>query len=131
MKKILIVVFVVFVAGMFWAMQQKMQGKTKNETKNSVTGDTQTLQTRVFTLEELSKYNGKNGMPVYNAVDGIVYDFSNVGPWKTGKHMGIHTGGSDLSEAFNKKAPPFHRQKKVLDKLPRVGILKQTQGETK
>ncbi len=36
---------------------------------------------KTFTLEELKQFNGQNGQPAYVAVDGVVYDVSNVGPW--------------------------------------------------
>ncbi len=52
----------------------------------------------VFTAEELAKYNGKNGMASYVAIDGVVYDVSST--FKSGKHQG-YTAGQDLSDAFH------------------------------
>lgn len=76
-----------------------------------------------FTIKELSKYNGKNKMPSYVAVNGIVYDVSNYRLWKNGKHMGQHTAGVDLTKAF-KRSP---HNKKFLLRLPIVGkIIKKT-----
>ena len=75
-------------------------------------------KTRTFTAEELKKYNGKDGMPVYAAVDGIVYDLSKSKYWKTGKHMKMHDAGSDLSEDIHKKAPQsIHRDGKILERM--------------
>ncbi len=45
---------------------------------------------RKFTTIELKKYDGKKGMPVYVAVDGIVYDLTNNKYWKTDLHMNRH-----------------------------------------
>lgn len=53
----------------------------------------------VFTKEELSKYNGKNGMPVYAAVNGIVYDFTKILQWQGGMHYGL-MAGQDLTAYF-------------------------------
>lgn len=71
---------------------------------------------KVFTKEELAKYNGENGEPTYAAVDGVVYDLSNVSAWVDGKHHG-NTAGQDLSQAILKSP----HQKSVLAKLPVVG----------
>jgi predicted heme/steroid binding protein/YHS domain-containing protein len=61
---------------------------------------------RTFTAEELKKYNGKDGMPAYAAVDGIVYDLT-----------------SDIKE----KAPQgIHKGGKILEKMPKVGVLAAT-----
>jgi predicted heme/steroid binding protein len=57
-------------------------------------------QQRVFTLEELAKYNGKNGFPAYAAVDGVVYDLTSV--FENGKHY-EHSAGQELTNAFYKK----------------------------
>jgi predicted heme/steroid binding protein len=39
---------------------------------------------KVFSLSELSKYNGKRNMPAYIAYKGKVYDVSNSFLWKGG-----------------------------------------------
>lgn len=56
----------------------------------------------VFTLEELKKYNGKNGNPSYVAVNGKVYDVSKSPLWKSGEHNGLKAGNDltkDIMEA--------------------------------
>ncbi|MFO7612667.1 MAG: cytochrome b5 domain-containing protein [Clostridia bacterium] len=58
----------------------------------------------VFTLTELARYNGNDGMPAYIAVDGIVYDVTNVGAWRNGRHNGF-TAGKDLTEEINNISP--------------------------
>lgn len=73
-----------------------------------------------FTLEELKKYNGENGQPAYVAIDGVVYDVSDVDPWQSGKHHG-NVAGNDLSEAIM-KSPHKHS---VLAKLNEVGKLEE------
>ena len=72
-----------------------------------------------FTLEELSKYNGIDGAKAYVAIDGIIYDVTNVPQWKGGMHMQGLTAGKDLSNYID-SAP--HR-KRVLNHLPKVGKL--------
>lgn len=87
-------------------------------------GGAEGWKTRTFTAEELKKYNGRDGMPVYAAVDGIVYDLSKSKYWKTGKHMKMHDAGGDLSEDMHKKAPQsIHRGGKILERMPKVGVL--------
>lgn len=73
---------------------------------------------KTFTLEELKQFDGQDGRPAYAAVDGVVYDLSNVGPWAGGKHHGNHAG-LDLSEAITHSP----HGKAVLAKLPVVGKL--------
>ena len=82
--------------------------------------DSSATEMRTFTLEELSKYNGKNGQPAYVAVDGVVYDVTNVEAWKNGEHkMGL-TAGNELTEEITNQSP---HGKKVLEGLPIVGKL--------
>ncbi|MFD1485872.1 cytochrome b5 domain-containing protein [Lacticaseibacillus baoqingensis] len=73
---------------------------------------------KTFTLDELKQYDGQDGRAAYVAVDGVVYDVSNVGPWAGGKHHG-NTAGGDASQAILKSP----HGKGVLAKLPRVGVL--------
>lgn len=74
------------------------------------------MTTKTFTAEELAKYNGQNGAPAYVAVDGNVYDVSNVATWRNGKHHG-NLAGHDVSAAIRRSL----HMKKVLDGLPVVG----------
>lgn len=83
----------------------------------SGTGKTVTVQTaQTFTKDQLAKYNGQNGNPAYIAVNGVVYDVTNVPAWKNGKHKG-YTAGVDLTEAI-KNAP---HGTAVLNGLPVIG----------
>ncbi|CZR07335.1 Hypothetical protein Tcol_2536 [Trichococcus collinsii] len=75
---------------------------------------------RTFTLEELSQYNGKDGQPAYVAVDGIVYDVTNVEAWKDGEHKLGLTAGNELTEEITNQSP---HGIKVLEGLPIVGEL--------
>jgi predicted heme/steroid binding protein len=72
-------------------------------------------QERVFTREELVKYNGKNGTPPYVAVDGVVYDMTGV--FVNGRHF-FHTAGEDLTDAFY-----MEHMKSQITKYPVVGKL--------
>ncbi len=75
---------------------------------------------RTFTLEELSQYNGKDGQPAYVAVDGVVYDVTNVEAWKDGEHKLGLTAGNELTEEITNQSP---HGLKVLEDLPIVGEL--------
>ena len=72
-----------------------------------------------LTLEELKQYDGKNGNPAYVAVDGIIYDVSNVRAWKKGEHNG-YSAGNDLTDIIKNKSP---HGVKNLEGLPIVGKL--------
>ena len=54
---------------------------------------------RIFTVEELAKYNGKNGAKAYVAVGGIIYDVTAISKWSGGNHYGI-TAGKVLDKEF-------------------------------
>jgi predicted heme/steroid binding protein len=55
---------------------------------------------RQFTLEELAKYDGKNGRPAYVAINGKVYDVTDSPTWIEGNHFGEHDAGKDLTEGL-------------------------------
>lgn len=78
-----------------------------------------TSTTKTFTLEELAQYNGQNGQPAYVAINGTVYDVTNIPEWAGGMHQNGLTAGQDLSEYIN-SAP---HGTSVLQNLPVVGEL--------
>ncbi|MDF2484393.1 MAG: heme/steroid binding protein [Herbinix sp.] len=76
-------------------------------------------ETRIFTIEELANYNGKEGRPSYVAVNGIVYDVSALVRWAGGTHFGM-VAGRDLSGPFMSCHQGIMDR---LNKAPKVGIL--------
>lgn len=71
---------------------------------------------RLFTREELSRYNGRDGSPAYVAVNGVVYDVSNVAAWGGATHFGL-AAGTDLTSQF----ASCHAGQPILSKLKVVG----------
>ena len=71
---------------------------------------------RLFTLEELSSYNGRNGNPAYVAVNGVVYDVTNIAAWGGATHFGL-TAGTDVTSQFASR----HASQPILSKLKVVG----------
>ncbi len=57
-----------------------------------------------FTMDEIARYDGKDGNPAYIVVDGVVYDVTDVGPWGSGSHFGFEAG-ADVTEALEDAAP--------------------------
>ena len=55
---------------------------------------------RLFTPEDLKRYNGERGAPAYLAHGGIVYDVSGCPKWRTGLHEQLHFAGFDLTDAL-------------------------------
>ncbi len=75
---------------------------------------------RIFTIEELKEFNGKNGKSAYIGYNGKVYDVTESFHWKNGNHWVIHEAGSDLSREMS-DAPHFDD---VMLPFKIVGILK-------
>lgn len=73
-----------------------------------------------FTSDELVSFNGKDGNPVYIALQGKVYDVTNSRLWSKGLHMNRHPSGKDLTGDIS--AAPHGRE--VLERYPQVGVLK-------
>jgi predicted heme/steroid binding protein len=74
---------------------------------------------QTFTKEELAKYNGKNGKPIYIAHKGKVYDVTDSSLWGSGQHQGLHIAGVDMTkDIFD--AP---HEEDVLERFPVVGTL--------
>lgn len=88
--------------------------------KSAASSATASSSEKTFTLSELKKYNGQNGSPAYVAVDGVVYDVTNVKNWQNGTHHG-YSAGQDLSQAISQSP----HGTSVLSGLPVVGKLQQ------
>lgn len=93
-------------------------GDNPSTTANQNTGKSSPVPSvqKTFTKTELKQFDGQNGHPAYIAVNGMVYDVTNVAAWKGGKHKG-YKAGQDLTEAI-KNSP---HSVKVLAGLPVVG----------
>ena len=74
-----------------------------------------------FTVEEVARYNGKNGEKAYLVYKDKVYDITESGFWSEGEHMGLHEAGNDLTEALETEAP---HESSALDAYPVVGTIK-------
>lgn len=68
---------------------------------------------RGFTLEELAKFDGRNGKPCYVAVEGKVYDLSGSPLWLEGNHINcedLSICGQDLTKVVREDAPESHEE---------------------
>lgn len=100
-----------------------------SEAETSTNGSSETpapveenlVEERVFTLEELKAYNGKEGSPAYIAVNGMVYDVSNSSRWRDGNHNGFDAG-QDLTDALYNDSPHGDR---TLANVPVVGRIEE------
>lgn len=105
------------------SMVMALSGWSANQPSSSTAGvqssvSSGTSAQKIFTLNELKKYNGQNGEPAYVAVDGTVYDVTNAKDWQNGTHHGF-SAGQDLTQAI-KQSP---HGTSVLSGLPVVGKL--------
>lgn len=67
---------------------------------------------KIFTKEELSKFNGQDGTPAYIAIKGTVYDVSSILVWKNGIHHD-ETAGQDFTDKFPHKMEWLNKLKIV------------------
>jgi predicted heme/steroid binding protein len=86
--------------------------------RNSISGGDSV--NRVFTEEELSKFNGKDQSSVLIAYDGKVYDVTTSYHWKGGRHHALHQAGQDLTPIMEESP----HQADLLIRFPIVGVLK-------
>jgi predicted heme/steroid binding protein len=92
-------------------------GSTNATTAVTTAGTT--AASKIFTLAELSQYNGQNGQPAYVAVNGVVYDVTNAPNWQNGGHQ-THLAGKDLTQELGQSP----HGSSILAGLPVVGTLK-------
>jgi len=74
--------------------------------------------TKKFTINELSTFNGKDGKPAYVGYKGKVYDVTDSGQWIGGDHLG-HAAGQDLT--MEMEIAPHSED--VMESLKLMGVL--------
>jgi len=74
-----------------------------------------------FDVEEIGRFDGKDGRPAYVAHHGKVYDVTGSKMWKGGVHMNRHHAGKNLTTDI--QAAPHDLS--VLERYPQVGTLKE------
>ncbi len=72
-----------------------------------------------LSLEELAKFDGKDGRLAYVAFKGNVYDVTDSPWWFEGNHLGEHDAGKDLTEAMGGAS----HGSTVMDRMKLVGTL--------
>ncbi len=80
----------------------------------------QSVPEKIFTEQELKKYDGSRKMPKYIAYNGLVYDVSASPHWRDGQHRNLHFAGQDLTAEL----PASPHGERVFRKFPVVGKLK-------
>jgi predicted heme/steroid binding protein len=106
-------------------MEENEEEATNMEDNEEETTDMQdneeeaTEEMLELTLEELSEYNGKDGSRAYVAVEGIIYDVTDLGAWKNGMHNGV-SAGKDLTDEIMNQSP---HGTSTLSKAEKVGKL--------
>jgi predicted heme/steroid binding protein len=75
---------------------------------------------KIFTKEELRKYDGRNGV-VYIAYNGKVFDVSDSYHWRTGIHHAMHPCGCDLTEALGEHRPSQYQPSEEIPDSRRTG----------
>ncbi|MDW7655594.1 MAG: cytochrome b5 domain-containing protein [Bacillota bacterium] len=71
-------------------------------------------------MEELAQYDGLEGRKAYIAVDGVVYDVTEIPQWKDGFHQGRFQAGKDYSAEIRSESP---HGLSMLSRAEKVGVL--------
>ncbi len=74
---------------------------------------------RTITRKDLAAADGQNGVRIWVACRGLVYDLTDSFLWKGGKHWVLHRAGEDLTAALD-EAP---HGVDFLERFPVVGRL--------
>lgn len=74
---------------------------------------------KIMSSEELEKYNGENGNPAYMAIEGIVYDITNLSVLELFNETNLRLG-SDITKEFKTY---YRGDKELLKEAKEVAIL--------
>lgn len=77
---------------------------------------------RVFSLQELRRFDGDQEPRMLVAYHGIVYDVTDCPKWRSGMHEGQHFPGQDLTYELDQNAP-HAAEVFVHDCARQVGVL--------
>jgi arsenite oxidase small subunit len=78
-------------------------------------------ENKIFTIDEVRKFDGKEGRPLYLVFKGDVYDLSTSRLWVKGMHMQQHSFDEKLEETI--RNAPHHEE--VLSRFKKIGVVKQ------
>ena len=77
------------------------------------------MSVRVFTVDELLRYDGRDGRSAYVGFAGHVYDVSGSYHWRGGRHHVVHFAGRDITRELE-QAP---HGVEMLGRVPVIGDL--------
>jgi predicted heme/steroid binding protein len=99
---------------------EAVEEETTEEATEEATIEEETTENMMeLTLEELSAFNGKDGERSYVAVEGVIYDVTDVDAWQNGMHNGVEAG-KDLTDEIMNQSP---HGTSTLGKAVKVGKL--------
>ena len=104
-------------SGRMWDLVNLLAQTERNIDVKAVFAQQEVPET-VVTPEQLAQNNGR-GAPAYVAVNGVVYNMTDVPAWAAGMHFGM-MAGQDLTEEF---LACHANQAIILSRLQEVGRL--------
>jgi predicted heme/steroid binding protein len=105
-KKRFLIVLVIFSLFIFVSCQGSEPSDSEGDPVEEETSSDESTEEVMLelTLEELSEYDGKDGNRAYVAVEGIIYDVTDLDEWQNGMHNGVQAG-KDLTDEIMNQSP--------------------------
>lgn len=118
MKKTALILICLLCAAVLAGCSSDQDTKLSSDQKDAIVSSVQSSGNITLTADQLAAFDGRNGRPAYIALDGMIYDVSNIKEWKGGSHHGCHAG-QDITEAF-KNSP---HDSSIMKGVPAIGKL--------